>query len=83
VKHDLPPAHLLQLGQRVGVVARFADLLVVERGDLVGADDDATGQLGGDRGGFFTRQPQRRGAWRLAGKGRFVDVGHGHVERQL
>jgi hypothetical protein len=46
VEDHFAAAHFLQLGQGVGMVAGFADLPIVERCDLVGADDQRARMAG-------------------------------------
>jgi hypothetical protein len=78
VKDHFAPAHQLQLLQGIGVIAGFADLQAVQRGDLVRTDHQGWADPGGNGGGLLARQPQGCRFRRFAGLRGFVDVrGHG------
>ena len=82
MEHGLAPAHGLQLLQGVGMVARLADLRAIQGGDLVGADDEAA-RVAVEHGlRLGLGQAQGRGAGAFTGQGAFVEIGHGHLERQ-
>jgi hypothetical protein len=83
MEHDFASAHGLQLRQRPRVVARFADLRAVERGDLVGADHECARVLLRDRFGLGARQAQGGGFGSLAGQGRLVDMRRDRFEGQV
>ena len=82
MKHHLPTAHLLQLAQSGAMVAGFADLGAVQRGDLIRADHQRTRDAFSDRLRLGLRQAQRGGARQFAGQRAFVDVGRERFERQ-
>ncbi|MNT28649.1 hypothetical protein D3C72_1643520 [compost metagenome] len=82
MEHGLAPAHGLQLQQGIRMVAGFADLGAIECGDLVGADDE-TARIAVEHGlRLGLGQAQGRGAGAFAWQGTFVEIGHGHLERQ-
>jgi hypothetical protein len=75
------PRIFLQLGQGVRMVARLADLLAVQRGDLVGADHQRA-RMPPAIAAAFRAPGAGRSLRRFARQRGFVDVGRDRLEGQ-
>ena len=66
------------------MITRFADLLAVQRGNLVGTDDQCAAgcYAQADGPGFLLCQPQRGGFGGFARQGGFIDIRCNDLERQ-
>lgn len=65
-----------------GSVARFAEWLLAECANLVGADDERVRFAFGDGAGLGECEARGEGPWRLTRQVRLVDVGRAALERQ-
>ena len=82
MEHDFTATHQLQLRQRARMVARLADLQIVERGNLVGADHERARMQACHGLGLGTRQAQCGRRRCFAWQRRFIEVGCDGLERQ-
>jgi hypothetical protein len=78
VKDYLATAHFLQLLQSIAMRARFADLLPIQRGNLIATDDNRASFLVRNRGGLFSRQAQRGSIRRFMRSRCFIDIRYRH-----
>ena len=65
------------------MVKRFADLLPVQQGHLIGADDQRIGKALGHNLRLDPRQAPGSLLCAFPGKGRFIHIGRGGLERDL
>ncbi len=84
MEQDFAATHRLQLGERLFVRARLADLMTVVSGDLIGADHQRLVLVADDRCNrprLGLCQPQCSRSGGFARERRFVDGGRNDIER--